>query len=605
MEDKTLINCEATTEKHVPSHNCRKCRLVSCYIVKHVLSRLPILSWLPNYSLEKLQCDIIAGVTVGLMVIPQALAYASIARLPNQYGLYSSFMGCFVYTVFGTSKDITIGPTAILSLLVSTYSIQHGCDMAILLSFCVGFILLTMGVFQLGFLVRFVSVPVISAFTSASAITIACGQIKDLNGIFHSPRDFIGNLETMFKNVKNWNFYDLGYGLMCIVILLLMRLLTKIKWNRPGLACGKSSVYKIIWFCGIGRNALLVLISCIIVYILSLNSSQQYLTSVGNITGGLPPFRAPKFTFILNNKTFTFKDSLEHFGSGLIVTPLIAFLETIAIAKAFSRLNNYKILPSQELIALGLANILGSFVSAFPVTGSFSRTAVNSQSGVKTPLAGLFTGALVLIATQFLAPFFHYIPKACLGAIIISAVLPVTDFPLIKTLWNVKKIDLLPYIGTFVGCFYSIEVGLGFGLLISLSIILYHVSNPQIEATYRDVTVIKLQNGIMYPGVQNIVAKIEEVIASDGHGGYPPPPSAIIVDFNGIHYIDYTVVTEMEGVFEELMTKLPATDIFITNVKLSVKRVLVNTEIKNLIKPIEEIDEMYGSIHEAYSEIRP
>ena len=257
-----------------------------CYL------HLPILSWLPKYSFHYLQCDLIAGITVGLMVLPQALAYASIARLSNEYGLFSSFMGVFMYTIFGTSKDVTIGPTSILSLMTATYNVPHCADTAVALSLYTGIILLTMGLFRLGFLVRFVSIPVISAFTSAAAITIACGQLKDWNGLAHVPRDFFGNLSYIFKHVKRWNLYDLAFGLSCVVLLCLMRLLTRLNHNvTSDTPTYSKALRKLAWFCGIGKNAIVVMVSCLMMYVFSLYGINHKFTLIESINAGLPPFK--------------------------------------------------------------------------------------------------------------------------------------------------------------------------------------------------------------------------------------------------------------------------------------------------------------------------
>ena len=472
------------------------------YIIKtFLLKYIPILSWLPHYSLKNLQCDIIAGITVGLMVVPQGLAYASVARLPTQYGLYSSFMGVFVYCIFGTSKDMTVGPTAVLSLLTGAFSVPYCGDMAATLTFCVGVILLVMGVLNLGFIVRFLSIPVIDAFTSATAITIACSQLRMLNGVANTPEDFFGNLKAVFKNVRSWNFYDLGFGLVCIVILSLMRLLNNIKPtsdNDSEISQGRRVLRKFAWFCGISRNAIVVLFSCIIVYILDVNLTHQYLTHVDVVTSGLPPFVPPKFSIVCHNTTtYKFDDILSTFGAGLIVIPSIAFLQALAIGKAFGQMHEYKTRPSQELIALGIANVMGSFISAYPMTGCFSRTAVNSQSGVKTPLAGLVTGLVVVVATQFLGRAFVYIPKACLGAVIISAVLPMVKVSGVRKMWKIRKLDLIPYVGAFLGSFYSLALGLGIGFVLNLCMVLYHVATPHMDTTPRrdDVAVFHIHTG--------------------------------------------------------------------------------------------------------------
>ena len=251
---------------------------------------LPILGWLPKYTFHHLQCDLIAGLTVGLMVLPQALAYASIARLSNEYGLFSSFMGVFMYTIFGTSKDVTIGPTSILSLMTATYNVPHCADTAVALSLYTGILLLLMGLLRLGFLVRFVSIPVISAFTSAAAITIACGQLKDWNGLAHVPRDFFGNLAYIFKHIKKWNLYDLAFGLTCVVILCLMRLLPRLNRIQPDTPTYSRVLRKIAWFCGIGKNAIVVILSCLLMYIFSLYKVNHDFSLIENINPGLPPF---------------------------------------------------------------------------------------------------------------------------------------------------------------------------------------------------------------------------------------------------------------------------------------------------------------------------
>ena len=257
-----------------------------CGMMKILYACFPILTWLPKYSFHYLQCDIIAGVTVGLMVLPQALAYSSIARLSNESGLYSAYVGGFVYCIFGTAKDNTIGPTAILSLLVQTYNIPHCDKLAILSTFYVGLILFAMGILKLGFLVRFVSVPVISGFTSAAAITISAGQLKNLVGIKRTPRDFFGNLIRLFKNIKDWNWYDFVYGVLCIVIILLMRKLTKLEWNKS-MSVTRIICYKLLWFCGTARNALIVIVSGFIMCILEFKKNNVF-NVISDIQPGLP-----------------------------------------------------------------------------------------------------------------------------------------------------------------------------------------------------------------------------------------------------------------------------------------------------------------------------
>ena len=272
---------------------------------------IPITSWLPHYTLMYLLSDFIAGVTVGLMVIPQALAYASLAGLQNQYGLYSSFMGCFVYCFLGTSKDLTIGPTAILSLMVNIYGNPQNAPYTVTFTFYVGAILLLMGILHLGFLVKFISTPVISAFTSAAAIVIAMSQVKDILGLHNVPREFIPSIISMGKNIEKVNPWDILFGTVCMIILFLMRWLTKMAWATEPLPddvhiC-KIVSRKLLWFLGIARNAILVFFAIIIGYLLCENGYRAALTLSDDIDFGLPPFEVGIFElyFQISIKSFS------------------------------------------------------------------------------------------------------------------------------------------------------------------------------------------------------------------------------------------------------------------------------------------------------------
>jgi len=540
---------------------------------------IPITSWLPHYTLMYLLSDFIAGVTVGLMVIPQALAYASLAGLQNQYGLYSSFMGCFVYCFLGTSKDLSIGPTAILSLMVNLYGNPQNAPYTVTFTFYVGAILLLMGILHLGFLVKFISTPVISAFTSAAAIVIAMSQMKDILGLHNIPREFVPSIISMGKNIQKVNPWDILFGIVCMIILFLMRFLTKMVWVTETLPddvhIGKIIARKVLWFLGIARNAIIVFFAIIIGYLLSENGYRAALTLSDDIDFGLPPFEAPMFHMHERNITASAGDMLNTYGIGLIIVPLISFMEAIAIGKAFSRINNYKIVPTQELIALGVANILSSFVSAYPITGSFSRTAVNSQSGVKTPFAGVFTGAIVLLAIQYLTPVFQYIPRACLGAIIIVAVLPMVDYKILRKIWYVKRLDLLPLVCTFIACFYSLEVGLLVGVAISLVILLYPMLYPSVDLDQKEITILKVNNGISFCGVEHVAETIESLIKS------PERPIMILLDFSGVSNIDFTAVNELAAVFLE--TKANGVEIYLRNLKSHVRQLFLQADLQDYI----------------------
>ncbi|KAJ8318582.1 hypothetical protein KUTeg_003673 [Tegillarca granosa] len=322
-------------------------------------------------QLKDLQCDLIAGFTVALTVMPQGLAYAKIAQLPPQ--------------------DITLGPTAIMSLMTAAFAsspVSNDPTYAILMCLMCGIIQFVMGLFNLGILVNFISYPVINAFTSAAAITIAVGQLKGILGLHDIPREFLHMVYETCAKIPETNVWDLTMGLICLVVLFGLKKLRALQWNDdpndppPGI-CKPA-------------NAIVVVTASGVVAIL-LSQNIDVISKTGDLTPGLPPFRIPDFSLHSHNVTKSTGEIFTDIGAGFIIVPLLGLVELIAIGKAFARQNNYKIKPTQELIAVGIANMVSCLVSSYPVTGSFSRTAVNSQSGVRTPASGIVTGISLLM----------------------------------------------------------------------------------------------------------------------------------------------------------------------------------------------------------------
>ncbi|XP_028912639.1 sodium-independent sulfate anion transporter isoform X3 [Ornithorhynchus anatinus] len=433
---------------------------------------LPILSWLPHYNLRRLQLDFIAGLTVGLTVVPQALAYAEVAGLPVQYGLYSSFAGCFVYCFLGTSRDVTLGPTAIMSLLVSFYTFRQPAY-AVLLSFLSGAIQLAMGIFHLGFLLDFISSPVIKGFTSAASVTIGFGQVKNLLGLRDIPQQFLLQVYHTFRRVGEASTQRAG-GVVCWLDRLLL----------PG--DGIAAVHP-------DRKD----------------------------SGGAPSLPAPSLLCGLGQRD----RSLLWDGA--------------------ASQNGYRIDANQELLAIGLTNLLGSFVSSYPVTGSFGRTAVNAQTGVCTPAGGLVTGAVVLLSLAYLTPLFYYIPKAALAAVIITAVAPLFDVGIFRTLWRVKRLDLVPLCATFLLCFWEVQYGIIAGVLVSGLLLLHAVARPRIQVTEGEVVVLRPASGLHFPAAE----ALREAVYS--RALKVTPPRCAILDCTHVSSIDSTVVAGLEELLEE------------------------------------------------------
>lgn len=510
-----------------------------------VRRRLPVLGWLPRYSLSCLRLDLTAGVTVGLTVVPQALAYAEVAGLPVQYGLYSSFVGCFVYCLLGTAKDVTLGPTAIMSLLVSSYAF-HDPAYAVLLAFLSGCIQLAMGLLHLGFLLDFVSCPVIKGFTSAASITIGFNQVKNILGLQGIPRQFFLQVYETLRRIGEARAGDAILGLSCLAALAGLRAMkSRLHPTASTKPLAARASVLLVRSCATARNALVVLAAGLVAYSFQLSGSQP-LTLTGSVPRGLPPFRPPPFSKAVPNGTVPFGRMVQDMGAGLAVVPLVGVLETVAIAKAFASQNDYRIDANQELLAMGTANILGSFFSSYPITGSFGRTAVNAQTGVCTPMGGLVTGTLVLLSLAYLTSLFCYIPKAALAAVIISAVVPMFDARIFRTLWRVKRLDLIPLCVTFLLCFWEVQYGIMAGVLVSGILLLYSVARPPIKVLEQGVLLVQPGSSLHFPAADHLQDIIRDRALAAS------PPCSVILDCHHVSSIDYTAVVGLAELLQEL-----------------------------------------------------
>ncbi|XP_064171483.1 sodium-independent sulfate anion transporter-like [Anguilla rostrata] len=442
-------------------------------------ARLPVLGWLPRYRLTWLQMDLIAGATVGLTTVPMALAYAEVAGLPVQYGLYSAFMGGFVYCIFGTAKDLALGPTGIMSLLCASH-VHHDPIYAVLLTFLCGVIQVAIALLKLGFLLDLISHPVIRGFTCAAAFTISVGQLKNILGLQDIPHQFVLQLYDSLRRIPESRLGDVTLGLLCLSLLtMLMRM--KNYGQGAGDLTTQSHARILLRGLATARCALVVIGATAVAYACE-ESGNGMFTIMGSTSQGLPPLRAPSFSEITSDgEVITFSEIAQDLGGGLVVIPFMGLLESIAIAKAFASQNNYQIDTNQEVFAIGLTNILGSFVSAYPVTGSFGRSAVNSQTGVCTPLGGVVTGLIVLLSLVFLMPLFCYVPKAALAAVIISSVAPMADLRGYQEIWEVGGVDLVSFLVTFLASFWEMQYGIVGGVAVSGAIHLFSFTRKKLS----------------------------------------------------------------------------------------------------------------------------
>ena len=396
----------------------------------------------------------LAGITVAVLLIPQGMAYALIAGLPPIYGLYASLTPQIVYAFLGTSRQLAVGPVAMDSLLVaaglSALSIvepSQYIQMTILLALLMGAIQLLLGLFRMGFIVSFLSKPVISGFTSAAAIIIGFSQLKHLLGIQLSQSNQLHIvIESILQSNVPVHFATLIIGVLSVVLILLIK-----NWNRKIPSALIAVVLGISW-----------------VYFNGLD--KQGVAVVGLIPQGLPSFQTPVLEM----------DTIKQLLPTALTLALVAFMEAISVAKAIEENHKEHIVdPNQELIALGSSNIVGSFFLSYPTTGGFSRTAVNDQAGAKTGMAALITALIVGLTLMFFTQWFYYLPKAVLASIIIVAVVNLIDFKFAVRLYKKRKDEFAILVLTFLATlFLGITKGIGMGIVISLLLLVYRASKP-------------------------------------------------------------------------------------------------------------------------------
>lgn len=419
-------------------------------------SYFPILEWIQEYNKTLFKGDLSAGITVAVMLIPQGMAYAMIAGLPPVYGLYAAIFPQLIYAIMGSSRQLAVGPVAMDSLLVATtlntmaiVDAQHYISLAIFLAFFMGVIQVFLGLIKFGFLVNFLSKPVINGFTSAAAIIIGLSQLNHMLGVEISQGNVLQALIQSIWEVRT------EIHLLTLMITL-------------------GSIFLIFGIKRFSKKIPVALVVVILTTLLTsqLNWNEMGLSIVGTIPSGLPAF---------NFQWIAVEDIYPLFPMALTLS-LIAFLEAISIAKAIEvKENKETVDPNQELIALGAANVFGSFFQSYPTTGGFSRTAVNHESGAQTGVAAIISAAVVGLTLVFFSSWFYYLPKPVLGAIILTAVINLVDLKYPYQLWSSHREEFFILLFTFlITLFMGIMEGVLLGTLASLSLMVYRSSQPHI-----------------------------------------------------------------------------------------------------------------------------
>ena len=431
---------------------------------------LPILDWGSRYNKDTLTNDVVAAVIVTIMLIPQSLAYALLAGLPAEMGLYASILPLVAYAIFGTSRALAVGPVAVVSLMtaaaVGNLALQGTAEYAaaaIVLAFLSGLVLLVMGIFRLGFLANFLSHPVIAGFITASGIIIATSQLKHILGIKASGHNLAELLQSIFAHLGEVNFWTLFIGVSATAFLFWVRKGLKPLLLKKGV---KPRLADILAKAG---PVAAVVVTTIFTWALGLHD--KGVAIVGEVPQGLPPLTIPDFDMDVWTSLL---------GSAVLIS-IIGFVESVSVAQTLAAKKRQRIAPDQELIGLGASNIAASISGGYPVTGGFARSVVNFDAGAETPAAGAFTAIGIALAALALTPLLFFLPKATLAATIIVAVLSLVDFSILKTTWTYNKADFAAVAATILLTLgFGVETGVSAGVALSVGLYLYRSSRPHI-----------------------------------------------------------------------------------------------------------------------------
>lgn len=498
---------------------------------------IPILEWLPKYTKEQFRGDLPAGLTAGVLLIPQSIAFAMIAGVPPIYGLYASTVPMILYAIFGTCRQLSVGPVSIVSLLtfagVSALATPNTWDyvqLTITLSLLVGLIQVLVGLLRLGFLVNFLSHPVTTGFTSASAVIIAAGQFKHLLGVSIGKEAHIYNIFIgLWNNIGNINWIAAAMGIGSILLILSLKKISK----------------------SIPVPLIAVIVGVLVTW--GFHLTDYNIKVVGTIPSGLPkPIFPP-----------TDLTSIRQLLPTAFIIALVSFVESIAIAKAMqNRHKDYKVRPNQELFALGIAKIGAAVFQAFPTTGGFSRTAVNEQAGAKTGMASIISSLLIVVTLLFLTPLFYYLPNAVLGAVIIVAVAGLIDVKEAIHLFRSDLGDFAMLMATFLATLLiGVEEGIGIGVILSLALVIYRTTRPHMAELGRipgtdyyknvnrfdhleereDLLILRFDAQLYFANISYFENKLEQLVNRKGKH-----LKAIILNAESINRVDSSAVHLLE-----------------------------------------------------------
>ncbi len=516
---------------------------------------MPWQAWTRGYDRATLARDLVAAVIVTVMLIPQSLAYAALAGLPPQVGLYASIAPLVLYAMLGSSRVLAVGPVAVVSLMTATAigdlavagSSAYG-TLAITLAFLSGAMLLLMGVLRLGFLANFLSHPVISGFITASALLIAAGQLKVILGIRVEGHTAFELLMGLLSHAADTHGLTAALGLSTVAFLLWARRGVKPLLMRAGLgprlADGGSRAAPVL---GIAVTAALTWAG---------DWPAQGVRIVGTVPQGLPPFTLPSWDLTVWQPLLL---------PALLIS-VVGFVESVSVGQTLAAKRRQRIVPDRELVALGAGNLGAAFTGGFPVTGGFARSVVNFDAGAQTPAAGLFTAAGILLAALLLTPALYYVPQATLSATIVVAVLSLVDWRILRSTWAYSRADfsaVFVTLGTTLAA--GVEAGLLAGVALSLALYLYKTSRPHIAEVglvpgtehFRNVlrhavrvspglVSLRVDESLYFANARVLEDRINDLVASR------PQLQHVVLQCSAINDIDASALESLEAIDHRL-----------------------------------------------------
>ena len=516
---------------------------------------LPILTWGRTYSRDALSHDLLAAVIVTIMLIPQSLAYALLAGLPPEAGIYASIAPILLYAIFGTSRALAVGPVAVVSLMTAA-AVGQVADQgtagyavaALTLAFLSGALLLVMGVLRLGFLGNFLSHPVIAGFITASGILIAASQVKHVLGIPGGGHTLVEIVRSVAENLTATNWITLAIGSAATAFLFWVRKGLKPLLRRLGLSVRTADIVTK------AGPVFAVLSTTLLVW--GFDLAGRGVRIVGSVPQSLPPLTLPGFA----------PDLIAQLAVPAILISIIGFVESISVAQTLAAKKRQRIDPDQELIGLGAANLGAAFTSGYPVTGGFARSVVNFDAGAETPAAGAFTAIGLAIAAVALTPLIYFLPQATLAATIIVAVLSLVDFSILRKTWAYSKADFIAVAATIAMTLgLGVEVGVSTGVALSIGLHLYKTSRPHVAEvglvpdtqhfrnidrhkveTHEAVLTLRVDESLYFVNARFLQDLIQNRVAQS------PSLRHVVLMCSAVNEIDFSALESLEAVNHHL-----------------------------------------------------